>query len=106
PPIGHENRRFAPAAVGAGMAASPIGIDGPAEGHARPLGYAVESGFGPDFVEPGVQRLGCVEVADHRGLAVAGKRRPLLGFDREVVPTHERMFAHGADGPRDYTPSL
>ena len=80
------------------MAASTVRIDGPAERHAGALGDAVQRGLGPDLVETGVERLGGVEVPHDRRLAVAGQRGALLGFDREVVPTHERMFAHRVDG--------
>ena len=59
-------------AVKAGMAASAVGVDRPAEGHPRALGDAVERGLGADLVEAGVERLGGVEVAHDRRLAVAG----------------------------------
>jgi hypothetical protein len=92
--------RWAGEAVKATMTAAPVGIDRPPEWHPRPVRHAVERGFGSDFVETGVQRLGRVEVADDGRLAVAGERGLLFGGDREVVPAHERMFAQSVDGPR------
>ena len=98
-PVGHQDRRIAMKAVNAGVTASAVGVDGPAEGHPRSLGDAVERGFGADLVEARVERLGGVEVAHDRRLAIAGQRSALLGLDREIVPSHERMFADAQDGP-------
>ena len=88
------------------MAASPVRVDRPAEGHPRALGHAVERGLGADLVEAGVERLGGVEVAHDRRLAVAGQRGALLGVDRQVVPAHEHMFAQRDGRTGQAPPSL
>src|SRR5439155_2599906 len=99
--VGEQDRRVATRTEHAGVRASPVRIDGPAERHLRRLGHAVEGGFGADLVEADVHRLGCVEAADDRGVAVAGEAGLLLpvAIESQVVPAHdERMFAEPADG--------
>jgi len=49
-------------------------------------------------VEADVHRLGRVEAADDRGVAVAGERALLYLVDLQVAPTHEHTFAQAADG--------
>src|SRR3954451_17428414 len=84
------------------MAASAIRVDRPPERHGRRFGHSVERGLRVDLVEAGVERLGCVETADDRAVAVAreaGLFDVSLNFDSQVVPAHEHMFAHRDDGP-------
>src|SRR3954464_12469446 len=78
------------------MAASTEGVDGPTERHPRFLGHAVEHGFRPHLVKPRVECLGCVEVADHRGLAISRQRRLFFPGNAQVFPAHEHMFAYWA----------
>src|SRR3954463_9746428 len=81
------------------MSTSPVRIDGPAERHAALRRNLVESRLGTDLVEADVHRLGGVEGADDRRLAVARQPVGLVDVDSQVVPAHEHMFAHWADGP-------
>jgi hypothetical protein len=53
-----------------------------------------------DLVEAHVERLGGVEPANRRRIAVSRQPRRLVLADRQVVPAHERMFAHLPDGMR------
>ncbi len=97
PSVGHENRRVARHAVGAGMSASAIRVDRPAERHLRRLGHAVQGGLRLHLVEADVQRLRRVEVAHDGPIAVARQAGLVLGFGCLTVPAHEHMFAHAAD---------
>jgi hypothetical protein len=91
--VGHQDPRVGPQAVDTGVAAAPIGVDRPAKRHPRARRHPVEDRAGFDLVEARLQRLGRVEVADHRLVAVA-RQRPLLLRDlRQVAPAHEHMFA-------------
>src|SRR5437764_11108052 len=97
-PVGQENRCLARRTILARMSATAIRVDRPAERHPGPLGHSIEGGLRADLVETDVERLGCVEVPDDRGLAVARERGALLRFSPQVVPAHEHMFAHPPDG--------
>ena len=103
--VGQEDRRVARGAVDARVRAAAVRVDRPAERHPRALGHPVERGPRADLVEAHVERLGRVEVPHHGRLAVAGQRRALLCFDRQVVPAHEHMFAERPDGPESVRPA-
>src|SRR4051812_9282953 len=85
-------------AILASMGTTSVRVDRPAERHPRLLRHLVQRALRADLVEAHVQRLGHVEAADHRLVAVAGQPSLLLGLDRQVAPAHERMFARAADG--------
>ncbi len=67
PAVGQQDRRLPFQAVGAGMGAAAVWVDGPGERDARDGWDAVERRFGAHLVEADVQRLGRVEAAHHRG---------------------------------------
>ena len=91
--VGHQDPGSRADAVGTRMAAAPVGVDCPAERHPRALRHAVEDRLGVHLVEAHVERLGCVESAHGGGIAVARQLALLVAVQREVAPTHERMFA-------------
>src|SRR5947209_8308495 len=81
------------------MGASAVWVDRPPKRHLRGLGDVVEDRTRPDLVEPGLDRLGSVEMANYGLVAVAGQTGPLFGGCFEVAPAHEHMFARAADRP-------
>src|SRR5215213_2607638 len=96
PSVPHKDRRCTPYAVHTRMRASAIRVERPAERHSGCVRHLVQRGLRPDLVETRVEGLGGVEGADRGRLPVAGEDAGLLFFDLEVVPAHERMFAHWA----------
>ena len=59
----------------------PIRVDRPAERHLRRLGHPVEDRLGPDLVEPGRDRVGRLEMAHDRLVAVAGQMGGLFRLE-------------------------
>ncbi len=92
-PVGHQDVCVARDAIAAGMAASPVGVDRPAERHRRALGHPVEHRFRLDLVEAHVHRLGSLEAA-HRGwIPIAGQTLLCVQVACKAAPPHEHMFA-------------
>jgi len=71
-PICRQDRCFATGTVRTRVTASAKSVDRPPERHLGRIRHAVEDRLGADFVEAGLDRLGCVEVAHHRLLAISG----------------------------------
>jgi hypothetical protein len=91
--VGHEDRRLARQAVDACVRATPVRVDRPAKRHLRRRRHAVERRLRLHLVEAHVERLGSVEAAHARLVAVSGQARALVFGNGEVVPAHEHMFS-------------
>src|ERR1700724_728234 len=96
PSISREDRGIAALAIGARMTASAVGIDRPAEGHARLLWHPVQDRAGAHLIKTRLERLGRVKAPYHGLVAIAGQAPLLLPVDREIIPTHEHMFAYAS----------
>src|SRR5215831_7140207 len=78
------------------MGAASVRVDRPAERHPRLLRDRVERRARLHLVKANPQRLGGVEGADH-GVTQTGEPTLRAYSFFQVFPSHEPMFAHGAD---------